>query len=85
MPLDTWIDVDGLDSSNSEENVFKRGFISENNDQGMLFATGGMRIAPPAQEGVESGLHRFVYGQMFLVGHIQRMIQMKRILYLWVR
>ena len=55
VPLDTWIDVDGLDSSNSEENVFKRGFtFPENNDQGMLFATGGMRIAPPAQEGVES-------------------------------
>ena len=66
VPLDTWVDVDGLDSSNSEENIFMRGFtFPDNNDQGMLFSTGGIRIAPPTQEGVESGLHRFIFGQMF--------------------
>jgi hypothetical protein len=64
VPLDAWVDVDSLNANNSEENVFRRGFTFPENDEGMLFPTGTLRIAPPPVDG-ESGLHRFILSQIF--------------------
>jgi hypothetical protein len=65
VPLDSWVDVDSLNASNSEENIFKRSFTFPDEDNGMAFPTGTLRIAPPPSDGTESGLHRFILGQIF--------------------
>ena len=63
-PVDSWIDVDGLDAHNSEEQISKRGFQLRPGASSMGFSTGQVNIAKPPEDGRSSGLNRFLLAEV---------------------
>ena len=63
-PLDSWIDVDGLDAHNSEEHISNRGFHLRPGETSMSFSTGVVNVAKPPVDGRSSGLNRFLLAEM---------------------
>jgi hypothetical protein len=63
-PVDSWIDVDGLDAHNSEEQISKRGFQLRPGASSMSFSTGQVNIAKPPDDGRSSGLNRFLFAEV---------------------
>ena len=59
-PVDSWVDVDGLDAHNSEEQICKHGFRLRPSETSMNFSTGMINIAKPPEDGRSSGLNRFL-------------------------
>ena len=63
-PVESWVDVDGLDAHNSEEQISKRGFQLRSGETSMNFSTGIINIAKPPEDGRSSGLNRFLLAEV---------------------
>jgi len=67
LTLDAWVDINTLETSNSLEEICKRGFIINDNTKGLEFLVGNIRLPETAQAGHQYLLCSIVVGRSYVV------------------